>query len=79
MMLSVCTLARQLAAGETTSVQIVQDCLNVIDRHNPRLNALIEVFAQEALEAAAQSDARRRSSQHEEPRHRPHAARAGGG
>jgi aspartyl-tRNA(Asn)/glutamyl-tRNA(Gln) amidotransferase subunit A len=48
-----------LAAGETTSVALTEAFLEGIARLNPRLNAFITVTADQALEAAKASDARR--------------------
>jgi aspartyl-tRNA(Asn)/glutamyl-tRNA(Gln) amidotransferase subunit A len=48
-----------LAAGETTSVALTEAFLDGIARLNPRLNAFITVTADQALEAAKASDARR--------------------
>jgi len=48
-----------LAAGETTSVALTEAYLDAIARLNPRLNAFITVTAEQALEAAKASDARR--------------------
>lgn len=59
MMPSVTQLAAALAAGEMSSVQITRQYLNAIVENNPRLNAYIEVFEEEALDAAACSDERR--------------------
>lgn len=48
-----------LAADELTSEALVRACLERIDRVNPIVNALIQVFEDEALDAARESDARR--------------------
>ncbi|PWS36491.1 Asp-tRNA(Asn)/Glu-tRNA(Gln) amidotransferase GatCAB subunit A [Falsiroseomonas bella] len=48
-----------LNAGETTSVALTEAFLEGIARLNPRLNAFITVSADQALEAAKASDARR--------------------
>lgn len=45
-----------LARGETTSVRLTERCLERIAEHNPRLNALITVTADAALEAAHAAD-----------------------
>ncbi len=45
-----------LARGETTSVRLTEQCLAQIAAHNPRLNALITVTADRALEAAHAAD-----------------------
>ena len=48
-----------LAAGETTSVKLTEAFLDGIAKLNPRLNAFITVTADQALDAAKASDARR--------------------
>lgn len=60
MMLSVSEMVQALESGRTTSVEIVEGCLQTIRLNNPRLNAFIEVFDKEALASAAQSDERRK-------------------
>jgi aspartyl-tRNA(Asn)/glutamyl-tRNA(Gln) amidotransferase subunit A len=60
------TLASALTAletGETTSVALTEAFLEGIARLNPRLNAFITVTAEQALEAAKASDARRAAGQ----------------
>lgn len=55
-------LARQaelIAAGEVSSRELVEVCLERIERLNPRLNAFRVVFAERALMEADQADARR--------------------
>ena len=52
-------LILQLERGQTTSVQIVQDCLQTIRQRDGRIHAFLEVYEKETLEAAAQSDVRR--------------------
>jgi aspartyl-tRNA(Asn)/glutamyl-tRNA(Gln) amidotransferase subunit A len=52
-----------LAKGETTSVALTEAFLAGIERLNHRLNAYITVTADEALEAAKASDARRAAGQ----------------
>lgn len=51
--------AQRLANGQTTSVDIVKRYLHSIQEKNPLLNAYLEVFAEEALESARESDRRR--------------------
>lgn len=58
-----CQLAKRLALGQTTSEQITRDCLSAISQRNPRLNAFLEVFEDEALAQARESDARRARGQ----------------
>lgn len=52
-------LARGLAAGDFTSVEIVQALLERIERFDGALNAFVTVTADRALEAAERADARR--------------------
>ena len=52
-----------LAAGETTSVKLTEAFLDGIAKLNPRLNAFITVTADQALDAAKASDARRAAGQ----------------
>jgi amidase len=57
-------LARQaelIAAGEVSSRELVDVCLERIERLNPRLNAFRVVFAERARMEADQADARRRA------------------
>ncbi len=57
-------IARQaelIAAGEVSSRELVECCLERIDRYNPQLNAFRIVFAERALMEADQADARRRA------------------
>ncbi len=56
------TLAEGLAAldrRDISAVELTQSFLDAIERLNPRLNAYITVTGEQALEAAAASDARR--------------------
>ncbi|MEM9726188.1 MAG: amidase [Pseudomonadota bacterium] len=48
-----------LQEGRVTSEELVSAALRRIDRHEPQLNAFIEIRADAALEAARASDARR--------------------
>ena len=56
--LSITEASKKLAAGEITSVQLVEACLAEITKRNPSLNAFLEVFA-DAREQAASADLRR--------------------
>ena len=56
--LSITEASKKLAAGEITSVQLVEACLAEIEKRNPSLNAFLEVFA-DAREQAASADLRR--------------------
>ena len=58
-MLSVADLSRRLAAGEVSSAELTRDLLDRIERLNPRLNALISVTADSALQQATEADSRR--------------------
>ncbi|MBB3084511.1 amidase family protein [Geodermatophilus sabuli] len=49
-------LAHGIATGQVSAREVVQSCLDRIDAVNPRLNALIEVRPEEALEAADAAD-----------------------
>jgi aspartyl-tRNA(Asn)/glutamyl-tRNA(Gln) amidotransferase subunit A len=52
-----------LDTGETTSVALTEAFLQGIEQLNPRLNAFVTVTAEQALEAAKASDARRAAGQ----------------
>lgn len=56
--LTAAQLSQLLRRGEVTSRQITESCLSVIREKNPRLNAFLEVFADEALSQADESDRR---------------------
>lgn len=56
--LTAAQLSQMLHRGEITSRQITESCLSVIREKNPRLNAFLEVFADEALSQADESDRR---------------------
>jgi amidase len=49
-------LAHAIATAQISSREAVQSCLDRIAATNPQLNALVEVSAQEALDAAAEAD-----------------------
>jgi len=49
-------IARRVRDGETTALQVVEDCLSRISRLQPRLNAFVTVSADEARSQAAQID-----------------------
>jgi amidase len=49
-------LAHGIATGHISAREVVQSCLERIDAVNPRLNALVEVRPEEALQAAAEAD-----------------------
>ncbi|MFA6447613.1 MAG: Asp-tRNA(Asn)/Glu-tRNA(Gln) amidotransferase subunit GatA [Patescibacteria group bacterium] len=52
-----------LASGETTSKKITQACLDQIKGMNDMLNAFVEVYEKDALEAADKADSRRADGQ----------------
>lgn len=54
-------MIRRMESGETTSRAIVESCLEAIREKNPTLNAFVEVFEEEALKQADESDERRRN------------------
>ena len=56
--LTITEAGKKLAAGEITSVQLVDACLAEIEKRNPSLNAYLEVFA-DVREQAQKADARR--------------------
>jgi len=56
--LSIVEASQKLAAGEITSLQLVEACLAEIEKRNPSLNAYLEVFS-DAREQATTADARR--------------------
>ncbi|MEJ7786760.1 MAG: amidase [Solirubrobacteraceae bacterium] len=45
-------LAGMVRSGEISARELVQESVDRIDEHNPRLNAFVDVFADEALAAA---------------------------
>ena len=55
--------AEELAAGELTSEELVDALLGRIERLEPRLNAFIDVYADEARAAAREADLARRAGQ----------------
>jgi aspartyl-tRNA(Asn)/glutamyl-tRNA(Gln) amidotransferase subunit A len=50
------SIARKVRAGRVSAVKVVEDCLNKIQRLQPRLNAYVTVCADEAHAQAAQID-----------------------
>ena len=52
-------IRRATGAGAISAQEVTRSCLGRIEAVNPTLNALVEVFAEEALAAAAEADDRR--------------------
>ncbi|MEI7744891.1 MAG: amidase [Chloroflexota bacterium] len=61
-------LARMLAAGETSSVEVVEACLARIEEVNPAVNAVVQL-APDARERAREADAARRRGDVRGPLH----------
>jgi amidase len=57
------TQANLIVRGEVSSRELVELCLERIERHNPKLNAFRVVFAERALLEAEQADARRKAGE----------------
>jgi amidase len=53
---SAATLARQIGERELTAEEVVQSCLKRIEAVNPRLNAVVQIAAEQALAAARAAD-----------------------
>ncbi|MDR1124278.1 MAG: Asp-tRNA(Asn)/Glu-tRNA(Gln) amidotransferase subunit GatA [Elusimicrobiota bacterium] len=51
-------IVRQVKTGAMTAKQAVRECLAQIEKLNPQINALLEVFEEEALARAARIDAK---------------------
>jgi aspartyl-tRNA(Asn)/glutamyl-tRNA(Gln) amidotransferase subunit A len=60
--LTVTELVAALEAGETTSVEITQAYLSSIAAQNEAVFAYLDVYAQSALQQAAESDERRKAA-----------------
>ena len=56
---SIASLSRKLAAGETTSVALVKNLLERIERLDPQVKAFLRVEKDDALAQAAEADKRR--------------------
>ena len=56
-------LLARLASGETTSLELTQNCLDQIERHDSRVNAFLQVNADDALARAEDVDHRRKAGQ----------------
>ncbi|MFI7704857.1 amidase [Nonomuraea sp. NPDC049480] len=56
--LSATELAHLIRTGQVSSVEVVQACLDRVEEVNPRVNAIVTLVAEQALEAAKAADAR---------------------
>ena len=54
-------LAAQLEQGEVTSLELIESCLDRIEKHNSELGAFIAVYGKEARKAAKSADLARAS------------------
>ncbi len=63
MMQNIISLSKELEAQRTTSVDILQNYLSSIQSLNPKLNAFIQLSAENALQLAKESDARRQTGE----------------
>src|SRR5687767_1192525 len=61
--------ARRLRAGELTSLDVVNACLDRIEKNNPRLNAFIGVQADHARRQASAADRELASGRDRGPLH----------
>lgn len=50
-------LARRIRAGHVSAVEVLQAHMAQIDRHNPTVNAVITLDAEQAYERAQEADA----------------------
>ncbi len=55
-MTTISEVTASVAAGRITSEKLTENCLSVIEKLNPKLNAFITVTAEEALQQARQAD-----------------------
>ena len=62
--LTITEAGKRLAAGEITSVQIVEACLAEIEKRNPSLNAYLEVFADARMQAKKADERRAAGESH---------------
>ncbi|MDR0645947.1 MAG: Asp-tRNA(Asn)/Glu-tRNA(Gln) amidotransferase subunit GatA [Elusimicrobiota bacterium] len=51
-------IAQKVKEGNMTAVDAVKESLSAIQKHNPQINAFLEVFEQEALDRAVKIDAK---------------------
>lgn len=62
-------LARQIRAGELSAVEVMQAHLAQIDRANPKVNAIVTLLPEQALEQAAAADRALADNQNTGPLH----------
>ena len=55
--------AQAMRAGEISSRELTEATLRALERENPRLNAIVEVLAEEALDQADDADRRRKDGE----------------
>jgi len=67
--LTLAEAAARLAAGRTTSAELVSACLSRIDVYNPKINAFITILREQALAQAKALDAERRAGRVRGPLH----------
>lgn len=67
--LTLCAAAEAIARGEFTSEHLAGQCIDAIERLNPRLNAFVAVEADEALERARELDRERAAGRSRGPLH----------
>lgn len=51
-------IAKEIKEGKTTALAVVQESLNKIKELNPKINAFLEIYAEEALKKAKEIDAK---------------------
>lgn len=61
--LTIVEARKALDDGSLTSVELVKDCLQAIEKENSVINAFLEVWTDLALKQAEQSDARRKNGE----------------
>lgn len=54
-------LNQHFQSGDLTAEKIVSDTLTRMEKHNPNLNALLQIFSEKSLEKALQLDAKRKA------------------
>jgi aspartyl-tRNA(Asn)/glutamyl-tRNA(Gln) amidotransferase subunit A len=68
-LLSLTEAAAAIRSGKLRSVALVEACLARIERWQPRLNAFIDLWADEASRAARKADAARKAGRKLGPLH----------